>query len=217
MPDNPTSAPDTGSHIHWGSILRNVTLGLVIIIGIWMVFNVRLPSLGTLQDDIAQAGAWGFAIFVGLYIVVAATPIPITIVSLAGGMAFGLLPGTALSLIGVILGSWSGYWIARALGRKTVLKLLGNHAATIEARLTDGGFYAVCGLRLLPGFPYWPVNYGSGALGINNRTFLTATAIASVPSQLSLVAVGAFIGHHSVLNAVVVAISWLVVLTSTLR
>lgn len=136
--------------------------------------------------------------------------------AVAGGMAFGLPFGTLLSMIGVLAGCWGGYWISRALGRDTVMRLLGSHAEAIESRLTNGGFYAVCTLRLMPGFPYWPVNYGSGALGIDNRTFLIATAVSALPGQLSLVAVGAFIGHPNVLNGIAVGISWALVIVLTI-
>src|SRR5699024_2757392 len=85
--------------------------------------------------------------------------------------------GTVLSMAGVVLGCFGGYGLARALGRDTVMRMLGSHAEVIEERLHDGGFYAVCTLRLMPGIPYWPVNYGSGALGVRSREFLIATVV----------------------------------------
>lgn len=204
------------SRLDWPTILRNIALALVLLAGVWAVFNVRLPSIDVIQDDIAAAGFWGFAVFILIYMVVAATPIPVTIMAVAGGLIYGLPFGTLLSMIGVVAGCWGGYWIARALGRDTVMRLLGSHAESIESRLTGGGFYAVCALRLMPGFPYWPVNYGSGALGIDNRTFLTATIVSALPGQLSLVAVGAFIGNPTILNGIAVAISWALVIALTI-
>src|SRR5690625_7302655 len=93
-------------------------------------------------------------------------------------------------MIGVVAGCWGAYWLARALGRETVMRLLGSHADMVEHRLEGGGFYAVCTLRLLPGLPYWPVNYGSGALGIGSREFLVATIVSTVPDQRSLGGLG---------------------------
>lgn len=211
----PTSTPDPESRPHgrlpWASILRSTALVVAVIAGLWLLVNVHLPSPGVLRTDIAEAGAWGFGIFILLYTVVAATPIPVTIVAVAGGLAFGLALGTLLSLIGVVLGGWAGYWVARGLGRQTATKLLGSHAEAVETRLGTGGFYAVSSLRLLPGLPYWPVNYGSGAFGVDNRTFLLATAVSSLPGQLSLVAIGAFIGDPSVASGIVVVGSWILV------
>lgn len=220
MPTDENSAPPQGAHgesrVPWGSILRNVALALAVLAGLWLVFNVHLPSLDGLQKQIADAGFWGFGIFILLYAVVAATPIPVTIMAVAGGLAFGLVFGTILSMIGVLAGCFGGYWISRALGRDTVMKLLGNHAEAIESRLTNGGFYAVCTLRLMPGFPYWPVNYGSGALGIRSRTFLIATVVSALPGQLSLVAVGAFIGNPGIITGTAVGISWALVIVLTI-
>lgn len=218
---HPSGTAARGSHagrtrFDWSTILRNIALALALLAGVWALFNVRLPSIDVLQADIAAAGFWGFGVFILIYAFVAATPIPVTIMAVAGGLIFGLPFGTLWSMVGVVLGCWGGYWIARALGRETVMKLLGNHAEAVESRLTDGGFYAVCTLRLMPGFPYWPVNYGSGALGVDNRTFLIATLVSSLPGQLSLVAVGAFIGDPTVLNGIVVAVSWALVIVLTI-
>src|SRR5690625_6595537 len=92
--------------------------------------------------------------------------------AVTGGLVFGIPVGTALSMIGVVAGCWGAYWLARGLGRETVMRLLGSHAGMVEDRLEGGGFYAVCTLRLLPGVPYWPVNYGSGAVAGPSRDFL---------------------------------------------
>jgi len=199
----------------WGSILRNIALVLVLLVMLWLALNVRLPDLGTLQADIAGLGVWGLAAFVVLYALVALTPIPVTIMAVTGGLVFGVPVGTALSMIGVVAGCWGAYWLARALGRETVMRLLGSHADMVEHRLEGGGFYAVCTLRLLPGLPYWPVNYGSGALGIGSREFLVATIVSTLPGQVSLVAIGAFIADASLLHGTIVAISWIAVLVLT--
>ena len=208
---NPGPARRGRPRLPWGSILRNLALALVILAGLWLVLNVHLPGPGDLREDIAEAGVWGAGFFVVLYTVVAATPIPVTIVAVAGGLAFGLPLGTLLSMIGVVLGGWAGYWVARVLGRQTARKMLGSHAEAVESQLHGGGLYAVATLRLMPGFPYWPVNYGSGAFGIDNRTFVIATVISSLPGQLSLVAIGAFIGDPTIPNGIAVGVAWLLV------
>jgi uncharacterized membrane protein YdjX (TVP38/TMEM64 family) len=215
MSDLAESAPRRDS-TPWGSILRNVLLVLVLLVMVWLALNVRLPSLDTLQAHIAELGLWGPIAFIALYAVVAVTPIPVTIMAVAAGMIFGLPAGTVLSMIGVVIGCLGGYGIARGLGREIVMRLLGSHAQVIEERLEDGGFYAVCTLRLMPGIPYWPVNYGSGALGITGRDFLVATALSALPGQVSLIAIGAFIAEPSLVTGLAVVISWTLVIALTL-
>lgn len=215
MPELTESTPRKDS-TPWGSILRNVLLVLVLLAMVWLALNVRLPSLDTLQARIAEFGWWGPLVFIALYAVVAVTPIPVTIMAVAAGAIFGLPVGTVVSIIGVVIGCYGGYGIARGLGRDAVMRLLGSHAEVIEERLEDGGFYAVCTLRLMPGIPYWPVNYGSGALGITSRDFLVATALSALPGQVSLIAIGAFLGDPSLASGLAVVISWGVVIALTI-
>ena len=87
------------SRSDWPTILRNIALALALLAGVWAVFNVRLPSVDVLQADIAAAGFWGFAVFVLIYMGVAATPLPVTIMATAGGLIYGMPFGTILSMV----------------------------------------------------------------------------------------------------------------------
>ena len=197
-------------------MVRNGALVVVVLVMVWLAFNVRLPSIEGIQAWVSDLGWVGGLAFTGLYALVAMTPIPVTIMAVAGGFLFGGLYGTVLSVIGALIGSWAAYWLARGLGRDTVTKLLGSHANRVRSGLEDAGFQAVCVLRLLPGFPYWPVNYGAGVFGVTQRDFLTASAIATLPGQVSLVVIGAFIAAPTVGHGVVIGIAWLVVIAATI-
>lgn len=212
-PDN-LAAETTG--FHWESVVRNTTLIIMLLVLLWLAFNVRLPSADALQTMIA---AWGWAAwlaFIGIYALVALTPIPVTVMAVTAGLLFGVVEGTILSVIGVLIGCWGGYWIARGLGRQATAKLLGSHYRTAEQHLDQAGFQAVVMLRLLPGFPYWPINYGSGAFGVSQRDFLLASAISIIPGQVSLVAIGGFISEPNIFNGVIVGIGWLAVVILTI-
>lgn len=210
----PTEGSRRGS-LPWGSLLRNALLVIVLLVMLWLAFNVRLPSVNELQAQIEDLGWVGVVAFLALYAAVAMTPIPVTIMAITGGLLFGVIIGSALSVAGVLVGCWGAYWLARGLGRRTVVKLLGEHSRKIESNLHGAGFQAVCTLRLMPGFPYWPVNYGSGAFGIGQRTFLTASLVSTAPGQVSLVAVGAFIADPGIVPGIVVGCAWAVVLIMT--
>lgn len=220
-PDDPqeTSAQDSAeldSQEHWGSLLRNTGLVLTLVVMLWLAFNVRLPSLSNLQATIEAWGWLGPVVFIALYAVVALTPIPVTVMAVVAGLLFGVAIGSVLSVIGVLIGCWGAYWLARAVGRDTTRRLLGRHRASIERHLSDAGFQTVFMLRLLPGFPYWPVNYGSGAFGVTQHAYLSASALAVLPGQISLVAIGAFVADQSILNGAIVVISWIAVVVLTI-
>lgn len=209
-PDRHSSGPQ------WDSVLRNAGLGGVIVLMIWVAFNVELPSIDKLQSAIEDLGWVGAFAFVLLYAAVAVTPIPVTIMAVTGGLLFGVIGGSLLSIVGVLLGCWAAYWLARALGHHTVRKLLGSYADKVERNLENAGFQAVCILRLLPGIPYWPVNYGSGAFGINQRTFLVASVVSTIPGQVSLVAIGALIAEQTLIHGIVLACAWVLVAGMTI-
>lgn len=197
-------------------VVRTILLVVVALAMIWLALNVRLPDIEVLRDRIDGFGFWSWAVFILVYAAVALTPIPVTIMALAGGLLFGVAVGSVISVIGAMLGSLAGYAIARGLGKETVLRLLGSRGDTLEGRLEDAGFEAVFTLRVLPGMPYWPINYAAGALGVPFQTFAIASLVASVPGQVSLVAIGAFLGEPTVAMGAVVAVAWIVVIVMTI-
>lgn len=200
-----------------GTVLRVAALVAIAVALIWVAVTVRLPDLDALRERIEGFGWWSGLVFAAAYAVVALTPIPVTIMALLGGLLFGIVAGSLLSVVGAVIGSIGAYWIARAIGRTTVMRLLGRHAEKLERRLDErSGFAAVFTLRVMPGMPYWPVNYGAGALGVPSRVFSIASLVASVPGQVSLVSIGAFIAAPSFWSGAVVVIAWGIVLAFTI-
>lgn len=211
-PEEPTSGP----RFDPVAIVRTLALVAVVLLMVYLALTVRLPSMDVLQARIEGYGWAAALVFVLLYAAVALTPIPVTIMAVAAGMLFGVLEGAVVSVIGVMLGCWGAYWLARLLGHGVIDRLLGRHAQMIGDRLENGGFVAVFLLRVMPGLPYWPVNYGAGAFGITQREFLTASLIACLPGQLSLVAIGAFVTEPGIITGAVLVAAWVVVIVLTI-
>ncbi|MDO4238738.1 TVP38/TMEM64 family protein [Micrococcus sp.] len=209
------SSPADPSTPAWGTLVRNTALVVVVIALIWVAFHVRLPDLETLRGRLEAFGFWSGAAFTALYAVVAVTPIPVTVMALTAGVLFGAVEGSLYSVAGAMLGSAAAYGLARLLGKETALRMLGRHRGRVEEQMEGAGFLAVLTLRVAPGLPYWPVNYGAGALGVPFGTFASASTLGSLPGQVALVAVGAFAAQPSVLTGAIVGTAWLVVLGMT--
>lgn len=199
----------------WVSFLRNTLLILVLVGLVWLAFNVRLPSISELRSLLDGLGWGAWLAFIGLYAVVAITPIPVSVMAVTAGVLFGVIEGSVLSVVGVLLGCWAAFWLARAVGSSVVERLLGHHGPTVRNHLNNDGFQAVYLLRLMPGLPYWPVNYGSGAFGVSQRDYVVASCISVVPGQVSLVAVGALVADPTVWRAIVVVVAWVIVVIMT--
>ncbi len=206
----------------WSSILRVGLLVVFATVMLWLVLSVDMPSIGELRGSLGEfrsslsgLGWLALPAFALAYAAVALTPIPVTVMAVSAGLLFGTLLGGAVSVVGVLLGCWGAYWLARVIGKEAVRRLLGRRSDRIEDRLADHGFSAVFLFRVMPGMPYWPVNYGAGAFGVTQRDFVVGTMVAAVPGQLSLVAIGAFAAEPSLLNGIIVAAAWGVVLVMT--
>lgn len=197
------------------SVISLIFLIIVIALFIWVYFNVDVPEPSELQEIILSYGWAGWLVFIGITSLIAITPIPVTIPALVAGSLYGVVEGSVVSFLGVMIGSWIGYWIARLTGQQLTFRLLGRHGQTVKNYLGDAGFLAMCTARLMPGLPYWPVNYGAGSLGVSQSAFLSATFIASIPGQVSLVALGAFAVNPTILNGTILVLAWIVVGVST--
>ncbi|MCL6423879.1 TVP38/TMEM64 family protein [Brachybacterium sp. JHP9] len=199
-----------------GSGARTLLLVVVIAVMAWLALTVRLPDLPELRERIEGFGWAAGPVFIALYAAVALTPIPVSVMALVGGVLFGVLEGSLLSIVGVMIGCWGAYWIARAAGREPIMRLLGGRGRRVEERLEDGGPAAVFTARVVPGLPYWPVNYGAGAFGVPQREYLLASLAACIPGQVSLVAIGHLLADPGWGIAIVVGLSWACVIAMTI-
>lgn len=134
-------------------------------------------------------------VYVLIYAALVAASAPVgVIMTLAGGLLFGPLWGTVLSIAGAGLGAVAIFLAARtALGGR--LRPQGGAALRrLEAGLRRDAFNYLLVLRLLPVAPFWLVNLLPAFLGVPLRTYVLATAIGIVPGAAVYAGLGAGIG-----------------------
>lgn len=90
-----------------------------------------LTDLPHLQTLIRQSGLFGYSLYILLFIIATLFLLPGSILVIAGGIVFGPLLGTLLSLIAATLASSCSFLLARWLGRDLLLKYVG-HSHTFE-------------------------------------------------------------------------------------
>ena len=91
-----------------------------------------LTDLPHLQTLIRQSGLFGCSLYILLFIIATLFLLPGSILVIAGGIVFGPLLGTLLSLIAATLASSCSFLLARWLGRDLLLKYVG-HSHTFQA------------------------------------------------------------------------------------
>src|SRR5699024_5450122 len=96
------------SRFDWTTRIRNTLLVVVLSVLLWLLFNVELPSAERLRDIIDSWGWAAWLVFIGIYALVAMTPIPVTVMAVTAGLLFGVVDGYVLSVIVVLIGCWGG-------------------------------------------------------------------------------------------------------------
>jgi uncharacterized membrane protein YdjX (TVP38/TMEM64 family) len=144
-----------------------------------------------LQALVESAGWAGAAVFVVGYAVLVLVPAPASLLTILGGVLFGLWWGTLLAWAGALLGAAGGFVLGRRLGRPAVDRMLHGRLQEADLVLARHGLVAVLAVRLLPLFPFTPINYAAGLLGVRPRDYVLGTAVGIVPGALAYAAVGA--------------------------
>ncbi|HBC9649219.1 TPA: TVP38/TMEM64 family protein [Escherichia coli] len=142
-----------------------------------------LTDLPHLQTHIRQSGLFGYSLYILLFIIATLFLLPGSILVIAGGIVFGPLLGTLLSLIAATLASSSSFLLARWLGRDLLLKYVG-HSHTfqaIEKGIARNGIDFLILTRLIPLFPYNIQNYAYGLTTIAFWPYTLISALTTLP------------------------------------
>jgi len=183
-----TGVPAAGERTVW---LRLAGFVVVLLVGLAVLVLVPV-EIGTLRAEVARAGAWGWALFVVLYVVATLLLLPKNVLSAAAGLAFGPVLGTGLVWISAVLGASAAFWIGRALGRDGVARLAGRSMDRLDRWVERRGGWAVLVARLVPVLPFTAVNYASGLTVVGFGPYLLATAVGILPGTVAYVAIGAY-------------------------
>ena len=136
-----------------------------------------------LQSLIQHSGPLGWTLYVALFIVATLCLIPGSILVMVGGVVFGPVWGTLLSLCAATVASALSFLLARWLGRDLLLKYVG-HTATfqaIEKGIAQSGSDFLILTRLVPLFPYNIQNYAYGLTAIRFWPFTLISAVTTLP------------------------------------
>lgn len=142
-----------------------------------------LTDLPHLQTLIRQSGLFGYSLYILLFIIATLFLLPGSILVIAGGIVFGPLLGTLLSLIAATLASSCSFLLARWLGRDLLLKYVGhsNTFQAIEKGIARNGIDFLILTRLIPLFPYNIQNYAYGLTTITFWPYTLISALTTLP------------------------------------
>ena len=152
----------------WFSYLA-FPLFIALVLLIFYIFRADLVSLFRNREAarswLNAQGPYGMLAFVGLEALqVILFIVPGEVVQVAGGYAFGLWGGTALSVLGIIIGSLFNFYVGRILGRPFVEAIVKKEKLERLEKLTNSGREAAAFFLLfvIPGIPKDVLCYVAG-------------------------------------------------------
>lgn len=145
-------------------------------------FFLVIKDAESLQKYLENAGAWMPICYILLqYLQVVILPIPSIVSTLAGLALFGPIKTIIYSLIGIILGSLTAFWIGRKLGHKAVAWMVGEE--TLEKwqkKLKGKDNFLLTIMFLLPLFPDDILCFIAGLSSMSFTYFIIMIAICRV-------------------------------------
>lgn len=175
-----------------GTWFRLALLVVFIVAGATAARHLNLTDPGSLRHRVQDSGLPGMLVFVAAYAAFTLLILPKGVLSVTAGLAWGLLPGVPLVLVGAVLGATAAFWVGRGLGRDGVTRIAGAHLGRLDELVDRHGIAAIILVRLIPVIPFSAINYASGLTAIRFAPYLTGTAIGIVPGTIAYVALGAF-------------------------
>lgn len=169
-----------------------VSVGLLLYVtGLFDVFLDRERLLEFIDRHLAYAAF----IFIGLQALqVVAAPVPGEATGFVGGLLFGPFWGVVLSTIGLTLGSWAAFMLARWMGRPLVEALV--RAETLRRYdyvMKHKGLFLAFLMFLIPGFPKDILCYILGLGHMRVRDFLAVSVTGRLLGTILLTLGGTYV------------------------
>src|SRR5689334_7093367 len=179
------------------SVFRLIILCGAVVAIAWL-FRMSDPRqlLRTMLERIHGLGAWAPLCFILTYIVACLTFFPGVILTLGGGVLFGVLKGTLYVSIGATIGAGCAFLLSRYVARGWVTRYFSKypHFRAIDEAVAHDGWKIVGLIRLSPVFPFIPLNFVFGLTRIPFLHFLGITWLSILPMSCLFVYLGSLIG-----------------------
>jgi uncharacterized membrane protein YdjX (TVP38/TMEM64 family) len=165
--------------------------------------------------------AYAALIFIGLQILqVVAAPVPGEMTGFVGGVFFGTAWGILYSTIGLTLGSWLAFLLARLAGRPLVEKVVNPETIRrYDYVMKHKGMFLAFLMFLIPGFPKDILCYLLGLGHMGQRDFLLVSTTGRLLGTALLTLGGSFFRdrRYGALSTLVGVSLFLILLTMVYR
>lgn len=182
-----TGAARREGYWRWGLVVA----GLVGLSIAWIVLPVQ-EWLQAFNTWVEQLGLLGYLLFGLIYIAGTVALAPGGVLTIAGGLAFGLW-AFPLVVVSATIGATLAFLIARHVARDRVEAAIADRPnfKAVERAVDQEGWKVVALLRLSPIFPFNLQNYAFGVTSIPLAHYVAATFVGIMPGALLYTYLGA--------------------------
>jgi len=130
-------------------------------------------------------------VYCGIYIGAVAFSVPgAAVLSIAGGLLFGLPFGMLIVNIGATLGATLNFIFARYIVGESIQAKYSDKLEKFNEDIEKNGKNYLLTLRLIPVFPFFLINVLAGVTSVKLRTFIWTTAVGIIPGSVFYVYAG---------------------------
>lgn len=180
-------------------ILPLLFLILLFAAALWLSHGIGWDTLARHQEELLAwvrshpllaAGAYVLA-----YVLTAGLSLPHgALLTAVGGLLFGAVVATALTVVGATAGASILLVLLRNLLGGTLERQRARIPDAMRQRLARDGFSYLLAVRFLPLFPFWLVNLAAAVVGMRLAVFAPATLIGCIPVTFVVSSIGSGIG-----------------------
>lgn len=194
----------SSSRLGW---LKWLGLGIGCIIAIVVVKQLQIPellqtTLKTSLDWAASLGVIAPLAFIAIYNIATVLLIPGSLLTLGGGVLFGIWWGSFYVIIAATIGATIAFGIGRNFARDWVNRQISRYPKfeAIDRAVAKEGFKIVALTRLSPLLPFNLLNYAFGITKVSMKDYVLGS-IGMIPGTILYVYIGSLVGNLALLGS----------------
>ena len=180
------------------SMIKGVLLVLLaILVSTYFVFEgQQYASLGFFQAYYQQQPLLAGLIYFVVYVLATSLSLPgAALLTIIGGMIFGLWAGVLLVSFASTLGATLAFLLSRFVLRDWVQMKFARYLKAVNEGVQKDGAQYLFSLRLIPLFPFWIVNLVMGLMPIKVTTYYWVSQLGMLAGTVVFVNAGATLGE----------------------
>ena len=165
--------------------IKPLVLLMIVAILLWLNQTYLQITPEQLRQWIVATGWYAPLIYFVLYNLRTLILFPPSILSLAGGLAFGPIYGTVLTVLSATSSAVLSFVVARKWGKNIFTVPMTGKVEFLQQKLEQHGFTYVLLIRLIPFIPFDLVSYLSGVSRLRFRAFFWGSLFGIIPGTFA--------------------------------